>query len=302
MIRRAGPWLALLLLAAPARAEDRRAEELFLDGQAALDRGDLARACTQFAASMKLTTRVAPLLNLAECEERRGRLLTALAHWEAAIAVLPKKDGRIELARKRVEALSRRIPRLTVRLVPEAPPGSKVTLDGAEISAAALGLPVPSDPGRHTLVASAPGHREARFTVELAEAETKEVVASPGPEGPSAPPPPPPADGRLRTAGFVVGGAGLASLVIGIVSGALTIAKKSTVDAHCLKGCDDTAREAATAGKRLSTISTVTFIAGGAGLATGLTLVLVSPSGRPAATVTAGASPGGGSLTLRGVF
>ena len=111
------------------------------------------------------------------------------------------------------------------------------------------------------------------------------------------------ASGAVRTAGFVVGAVGLATLVVGGVTGALTIGKKNLVEENCSPTCNDASREAATAGKALSAASTVTFVAGGALTALGLTLVLVgAPSTAPSATLTAAPLPGGTFLSMRSSF
>ena len=62
----------------------------------------------------------------------------------------------------------------------------------------------------------------------------------------------------------------------------LTIDKKNITDTHCpttgpVIGCDPTGSAAQTDGRTFSTVSTVSFIAGGVLLAGGITLILLSP-------------------------
>ena len=330
-VARRGPGLVPLLIAlawtAPLRAQtpDEQAEGLFREGREAIDRGDFATGCAKFAASLKLTQHPGPLLNLASCEEHQGHLLSALTHWTEAIALLPRTDERIESSRQRAEALSRRIPRLTVTLAPDPPTGTKVTLDGATLSPAALGLPQPIDLGEHTLVASAPGHFDTKSTLSLAENERREVTITPGlaeaptpavvkpPVADTPPPPPimpPPARGGARTAGFVVGGVGVVSLAVGAITGAMTIGKKNAVEAACGAPTGPCAADPGaiksleSSGKALSTVSTITFLAGAVGVGAGVTLVLLGgPARAPkAATLTPLLTPGGGGLTLGGTF
>jgi hypothetical protein len=319
--RRLAPLLVALCWASPALAqteEEKRAEQLFREGRDAVDRSDYATGCAKFAESLRLTQRPGPLLNLANCEEHQGRFVSALTHWTDGIALLPANDERVAAARQRVEALSRRIPRITIVLAASAPEGSKVTLDGAPISPAALGVPQPTDLGEHVVVAAAPGHTDARSTLLLGEGERREITVTPGmsvaaPPSTVAPPPivtppPPPSSDGARTAGFVIGGVGAASLAVGVVTGILTIGKKSTVDGLCPSTCFEKDRaavlDAESAGKTLSTISTVTFIAGGVGLAAGLVLVLSSGPRHAPTTATLGPAvlPGGGGLSLGGSF
>jgi hypothetical protein len=304
--------------ASPALAQTtvaQRAEQLFREGRDAVDRSDYTTGCAKFAESLRLTQRPGPLLNLANCEEHQGRFVSALAHWTDGIALLPANDERVAAARQRVEALSRRIPRITIVLASSAPQGAKVTLDGAPVSRAALGVPQPADLGEHVVVAAAPGHSDARSTLVLGEGERREITVTPGmpvvaslPTPAPAPivaPPPPSSDGA-RTAGFVIGGVGLVGVAVGSITGGMTIGKKSTVDEECdANRCTgQTAQSAANAGKTLSTVSTVAFIAGGVGLAVGVVLVLTSGPRRAPTTATLGAMPlpGGGGLSLGGSF
>lgn len=311
-------------LASPALAQpdDPQAEVLFREGREAVDRGDYITGCTKFAASLRLAQRASPLLNLANCEEHQGRFVSALAHWTEGIALLPKGDARIEISRQRADALGRRIPRLTIVLAPSPPPGTKVTLDGAQVSPAALGVPQPIDLGDHTIVAGAPGFTDGTSTLTLAESERREVTVTPGiasvpvpvvaPPVVNKPPPPeaPPSSG-LRSAGFVLVGVGVASLAVGAVTGVLTIGKKNAVE----KACADTASgfcggnstaviALERSGKQLSTISTVSFLVGAVAVGAGVTLVILgAPRRAPTtATLTPLVTTSSGGLVLEGSF
>jgi hypothetical protein len=76
----------------------------------------------------------------------------------------------------------------------------------------------------------------------------------------------------------------------------------------CTPLCDAAKRDEVTdfqnSGKTLSTLSTITFLVGGAGVAAGVVLVLTSgPSRSPTtATLSPLALPGGGGLLLGGSF
>jgi hypothetical protein len=304
-----------------AQTPDEQAAALFREGREAVDHGDFATGCAKFAASLKLTQRPGPLLNLASCEEHQGHLISALTHWTEAIALLPKGDDRIESSRQRAEALGRRIPRLTVTLAPDPPTGTKITLDGATLSPAALGLPQAIDLGEHAVVASAPGHLDAKSTLILAEGQRRELTVTPGlasaptpvvkpPVGDTPPPiAPPNASGGMRTAGFVIGGVGVVSLAVGAITGVMTIGKNSALDDLCKNSlCPTSKREEVVAlqssGKTLSTVSTITFVVGALGLGAGVTLVLLGgPARAPnAATIAPLVLPGGGGLMLGGSF
>ena len=309
---------------ASAQPKEDQAEQLFREGREALSRGDYATACPKFAESVRLTQRPGPLLNLAQCEEHQGQLRSALKHWRDGAAMLPAGDARIAVANEHVAALQPKLPRLTVKLSPDAPPGSKVTLDGAELSGAALGTPQELERGGdHVIVTTAPGRTDVRSTITLAEGEHREVMMVAGPEkpvqadpksgqGPVAPPPTTdaPTHGAGWTAGFVIGGIGVASLVAGGVTGVLVILNSNTRQTQCPNNMcpDDAAKkkaEAATkAGQLFSIISPIALGVGAAGLGVGIALVATSSSKTPPVSATAAltALPGGAGFMMQGRF
>jgi hypothetical protein len=315
------------LAPAPALADTRdpaAAEALFEAGRQAATRGDWATACPKFAESQRLDPAPGTLLNLADCEEHLGHLAAAWDAWHEAMSSLSPGDDRIGPARKRAAALDARIPRLTVRLAADAPPGASVHRDALELGAASLGVPLPVDPGAHVVRVDAAGHQPASTSVTLAEGESRVIdvsagaaiateppAAQPAPPAPAPPPPtaeaPPaaPAHPVLRTTGFVLGIAGLASLAAGGTTGALALAQKSTVQTHCPapRGCDQTGLDAAQSGHTFATVSDVTFVAGGVLLVAGAALVLLYPArSAPTTGWLLAPTPGGASLGFHGSF
>lgn len=301
-----------------ARADDaaeRQAETLFREGREAVARGDYIHGCPRFVESLKLTQRAGPMLNLAMCDEHEGRYRAARQHWERGIALLPTADERVTVAQSRVVALRKKTPQLTVKLTGDLPAGARVLLDGVGLDAGAIGAPQSLDPGKHTITLVVPGRAEAITPLTLADNEHKELYLSPssaavlGPAG-AVDRDTPPSEGPSgrRVAGFVVGGVGLAILGVGVATGVMTIAKKSEVDKNCMVGCNQAARDAATAGKTLSTVSTVTFITGLAALGTGIALVATGGRGpgpaAPAVAMVVGPTvlPGGAGLGAVGSF
>jgi hypothetical protein len=286
---------ALAFSAVPAAAQPRdpaAADALFKEGRAAANRGDWPTACAKFEQSQDLDPAAGTLANLATCEEHLGRLTQSLAHARAAIAQLPRGDSRIPIVKKLAADLEKRIARLTIRVAADVPDGSRVVLDGTEIPAASLGGALPVDPGNHTLSLFAAGRRERR--VASSEPSTSEApLTTPASSGSGA-----------RVAGFVIGGLGVASLVVGGITGGMVIAKKQTVEQHCdtKKACDPQGLDAGSSGKTLATVSTITVAAGAALLATGVVIILVSGNKHPKATVGATATTSGGSVVFDGRF
>lgn len=158
----------VVVLTSTMAAASPAAEKLFQDGRAALKAGRLAEACDAFRKSQELEPRVGTLLNLGDCEERRGRIATA---WEAFVQAraLANQTGHRAAAEadKRAAALVARLPYLTLRAPAERPPALAVTRNGKPVSPAELDIEIPLDPGRYELAATAPGRLGWSQTAEL---------------------------------------------------------------------------------------------------------------------------------------
>jgi len=311
--------LAVAVPAAAQPADPAAAAALFREGRDAAKRGDYTAACAKLSDSYKLDPAVGTLLNLADCEEHRGRLATAWQLFQQATEKLPAGDTRLANAQKKVTALEPRLPRLTIVLAADAPAGTKVMRDAIELGSGALGTALPVDPGEHVIVVTAPDHEERRTPITVKEGESPRVQATPGPkkaastpQGGSAqkieappPPPPPSSGGGLRAAGFVIGGVGLVGLGTAIATGLILPGKAKTAMEHCPgNACDPTGYDAARSGKTLVVVNTTTWIVGGVLTAGGAALVVVGyvRGAKPSATVGFAPLPGGALASVRGRF
>jgi hypothetical protein len=282
------------------------AAELFQQGRRALLDHQYPAACARFTDSQRLDPKVGTLINLALCEQGAGRIAHALARWDDALALArTTADPREPYVTEQREAVAPRVPRLTIRLAPEAPAGTQVRLDDdAPLAAIDPASPIPVDPGHHVVTASATSRASQAFPVDATEGATVDVVVGPGialpPE--STAPLAPASSGRVqRIVAYSVAGLGAVGLGIGTVFGAQAISARN--DPRCSNGvCADTAdqqiqRNGVTAGN----IATGAFIAGGALVAGGIVLWLTAPRGGPTPSRTAGwlrcaPWPGGGIL------
>jgi hypothetical protein len=323
--------LSALLVVGTARnavASDVGAEVLYQEGQRAADAHDWSLACQKFRESNAREPAPGTLLNIANCEEKLGELNASLAHYEA-VAVLVQ-DDRAKFATERAKVIRARIPKLVVRLAPSTPSDARVERDGKTLPATSLGVPLPVDPGEHTLVLSVPGRADARVNIRLAERETRDVVLSSGTAAlastaPAAPvlaaavaekkdepsstttPSAPFAvrhAGLLRGAGYASLGLGAVGLGTGIVGLLATANAKREADAECVAGCTAAGLEAQDRGQSASTVATAGFIASGVGLAAGAALLVVLPRLTRDKTTTVGAAPvaGGAVFGVSGSF
>lgn len=282
-MRRRYAWSAVLLLApASVRADDANvaaAADLFKEGRAAMARGDLAEACKDFAQSAKLDPRVGTLLNLAQCEESRGRLHVARQFWrDAAELAHATHDARESIARERLVEIEKRIPTLSMRL-DVAAPGVKVSCDGVPAS---IGSPFQVDPGAHEVVVTAPGRLTTSTAVVVKESDRRVIDLQVG--APVAAPVPPtdgaPGSSPTRSAlVWSLGGLSVASLAVGSWFGAQAIRRNDDSKRFCdvNNACQPEGLDLRGDASRDARISTIAFGVGGAALAGALVVWLTAP-------------------------
>jgi hypothetical protein len=301
-LRAFGVASALLAFAATSFADQRdpvAAEALFRQARQAFKKGDLATACPKFAESHRLDPAVGTLVNLAQCEQKSGMLASAWQHWREASEQLPAGDERIAIAKHAIEELEPRVPHLTIALAPGAPKGTKVLRKGVELGPASLGSPLPVDPGELEIEVRAPGHASRRYTVKMSESGDDKLVVEPGEPEPVAPPaattstkpaiapeqplPPPKRDATIRSIGYVVGGAGLVGLGVGVV---FSLQAKSKDD-KSLKYCDGSTcndpagMDLTEQSQSAARIAAIAYVAGGALTVGGLVMILVGSKEEP---------------------
>jgi hypothetical protein len=285
--------LAAMLVVAPARADTpapSRAETLFRGGRVAAEAGDFTTACDRFAESERLEPAPGTLMNLADCEEHLGRLVNAREHFDLAASGFRRDDGRRAYAANRAADIEKRLSHLLLRLSPGVPADATVLKGGVPLDPGAIGRAMPADPGKLTIVVTATGRERRTYTLDLKEGQSVEATLDAGdalaaaqatqaPEGQPLTATKPAASGR-RTVGFVVGGVGIAGLAAGGVTGVLALGKASTVKSHCDANlaCDQQGVDAASSGKTLALVSTISFAAGAVLAAAGVYLVLSSSS------------------------
>jgi hypothetical protein len=285
------------LRAAPGDAA--AAEALFRDGRARSEAGDFPHACPMFAESLRLDYALGTLFNLASCEEHIGELARAWEHYAELVDRLPLDDDRRTVALQRAAYLDRVVPRLTIVVSSAAPPDTRVLRDGTELHGPSLGVALPVDEGTHAIAVDAPGRAVKRWEVRLALGERRVVVVVPGDVEHRAAPPRAPSGERnaARSAGWLVGGAGVASLAVGTYFGARALSKRSDSDALCTGDvCRDAAGpEAYDDAKSFARVADVTLGLGLVAVAAASYLLLSSPSKEhaSASAVTFGVTPSG---------
>lgn len=164
----------------------KRADELFEEGRNLLSAGDqnAAAACAKFDEAIKLDPEApGTMLNLGLCNEKLEKYATALywfrkAQARAAETSLPEYET---AAKQHTVDLASKVATIKIAFDPPAPDGTKVKVDGQEISSSDF-LNAEVDPGTHTLVAGAPGHKifTQEFTVEGRGGQTLNITLEQG--------------------------------------------------------------------------------------------------------------------------
>jgi hypothetical protein len=299
--------------AQPVAHDTAAAEAAFAEARALIRQGQYAEACPKLEASFALDPALGTLLNLSDCFERTGRTASAWVRYReaAAMAVQQGQREREAIARGRVEALEPRLCRLVVRTSHR--PSLDVARDGVKVDRAALGLPVPVDPGPHVVTADAPGATTFTTRVEVRASEKDAACAltvveipalldgeQTGPVDPTpierptdgpprAEPAAPSAWGTPHTLAVVAASGGLVALGIGTVFALKASSTQRDADAKCTSaGCTPEGKTLLSDAGASADVATVTFIVGAALVATGAVLWFTSPSLRTTRDLHAG--------------
>jgi hypothetical protein len=223
--------LAIALAIVPSRAraqspeELKQARELFQQAYKDEQEKRYADALEKFLKVAAVKETPAVRYRIGAALEGSGRLREARDTFRALAAnkdqMKPEEQEIAASAAERVLDLDRRVPKVLLR-AENAPPETRVLVDGAPVPTSAQPNAIELDPGDHVVAATAPGHRpfENRITLqERAEAPVSVVLEKDEP-----PPPPPPAPSR--TLAFVAIGAGAALAITGT---ALLVAREGAV-------------------------------------------------------------------------
>ena len=305
------------------------AEALFRTARGEMKAGKYAEACPKLAESQRLDPSPGTILNLAICEERRGRIATAWVKFKELLDTTRPEDPRARLAREHIAALGPSIPHLRIRL--EVQPGQTlvVLLDGAKLGPASLDVPLPIDPGPHRVEVSDERGRKSEQSVDVRLGEQAELTLTP--PGGDAPvtaradrhtlpeperalavrrAPASPKTGEslavrersstsaLEIAGLMGGGAGIVTLGAAVVFAlqAKALDEESREDGHCDDvDCDSIGMPLRKEALAKGDVASLLAMTGGVFVAGGLTLYLVGRGQRDSKVGRMGAS-----ITSRG--
>src|SRR4051794_31211313 len=155
------------------------AQALFDQGRKLMAQERWSEACPKLEESQRLDPAGGTLLHLALCREHEGRIATAWALYQDALAQAKhdSRKDRAKIAQERIDYLSTRLPRMRVRVAPASrrAEGFALTRDEIAVGAAQWGEALPVDPGAHVLVAKANGRKPWTAHIDV-PARAQEVV------------------------------------------------------------------------------------------------------------------------------
>jgi hypothetical protein len=315
---------AQLCVASSARADEAAntatARALGVEGVTLAEAGKCAEAIEKLERAERLHHAPTTATRLGECEIEVGRLVSGTERLQRVVRepLPPNAHPAFAAAVVRAEkGLVNALPRIaTLRISVMAPPGTKLTvaIDDEPAPDAILDSNRRIDPGPHKISVTANGFLPNEATTSLDEGQTKTIslVLRPAPNAPAertigSPSLTTEATRGPRAPTIVAFGIGALGLGAGIL-GAITVANKSrTLEGNCNenKVCPTDSRSDITSAKQWATASTIGFVAGGVGVATGIVLLLSSGSAAPHPPPTGlrvRPSLGAASVGIDGVF
>jgi hypothetical protein len=337
---------ALLLLASSAAfgqtdLERATARDAANSGRAAFDAGQYEKAIDQFSRAEQLVHAPPHLLFLARSQTKLGKLVAARESYlrimrETLKPGAPKAFSDAQAsAEQELPAIDARLPYVTVTLQGASAEGVSVDMDGTILPAAMIGIPLPTDPGRHVFKASGTAvsnpvtvtvTESAKQTVVLELRSTGVPVATPVAAGTTSANPTtsdPLADDQsqhgsgLRIASYVSFGVG----AVGLGVGTYFLLKSKSTDDDAGKLFDqcvaiepsgdcgairDQYEEKDSDARSQRSIGIASTIVGGVGVAAGVTFLILDAtrSGKSARQTTPHVTPvfGFNSVGLVGTF
>lgn len=170
----------VVALAVPARADDiKTADEKFEAARKLEAQGDRAGACALFAESLALNSNaIGTILNVGLCAEHDGQIATAIRYFSDARDRAREQNlaPQLAAAEDHLAKLTPRAPHLAIAFTEAYPDGKLLVANKIVHVTDANDILV--DPGKVSIVVSAPGRVQYSNTIEIAEGQ-HEALAIP---------------------------------------------------------------------------------------------------------------------------
>jgi hypothetical protein len=280
----------------PSASDRETARSMMTEGRELRDKGDMKAALQRFKTADSLMHVPTTGLEVAKAQVALGLLLEA-RDTIAAIRKYPQSPNDpapFNEARSKADDLDTtvegKIPSITITVGGTADGETPaVSIDGTSVPAAVAGLPRKVNPGHHTVTAKG-SSGEASQEIDVADGEKKQVQLVLSAGGAGAPPPSnednnapkePSTPGNRShsptTLTYVSGGAGAAGLIVGAITGVLSLSTASKVKNECTNKVCSTPQGQSdlSSGQTTATISDIGFIVGLVGAGVAVTTLLI---------------------------
>ena len=178
--------VALLLGAgrasAQSAADKATAREAATQGIGLYRAGKYADALDKLKRAQALYDAPVHLLYIARCQAKLGQLVEAaenyrlLDHYALPSDAPAAWKSAVDDGSKELGEVEPRVPKLKIVTDPANVSGATLTIDGATVSSAVVGIERPTNPGKHHVAISAPSFSPAEADTTLTEGQTAEVT------------------------------------------------------------------------------------------------------------------------------
>lgn len=162
--------------------DEAAAETFFQEGLAAMKRNDYPVACEAFAQSNKADPSPGTQINLAVCFEKQKKWASAWTWYRSAVG-LAQQRGQAEREKLAEDAAARLKPQIHYIVVSVKEPLTDLVVkrDGVEVTIALAGkeVPLPIDPGEHTIEVSARGKKPWSKVIQVADSASTDRIEVP---------------------------------------------------------------------------------------------------------------------------
>jgi hypothetical protein len=310
-------WSIAIAFASTARAQTQEdpnivaaARALAVEGVKLAQDGHCDDAIDKLQRAEQLRHSAIVLEQLGECYIEHGRFVEGAEAMRSVLREgIPENASEAMArahanARTKLDATKGKIAMLTLTVEVEGKAQPEVEVDGQVLPPALIGAARPTDPGEHTIEASAPGHLPVKRRVALTPGQTDAVSltlvvdpaasaraaavanASEAPATPTAPEAPAPAttaeakaiESPSHVPSYIAWGAAGVALAVGVGYGWVAMDQKSDLDRVCpAKSCPPEQSDRLDTAKTNGLISTIAFgVAIGAAVTGGVLLILES--------------------------
>ncbi|MGZ6083852.1 MAG: tetratricopeptide repeat protein [Polyangiales bacterium] len=277
--------------ATPVQREQAQAK--FVKGRDLFAKKKYAEALEQFRGSMEIVASPNARLYAARSLREMGKLVEAYVEFgrtEIEAKELAPQDPRYvktgESAAAERKEIEPKLGFVTIK-IDHASDTTSIEVGGEEVKRAQWGEATPVMAGSTKILVKTPGAPTIERTVTVTAGEKSELhIDATAPNGeppvvkteePKPPTPEAPAQSNgLRTWSYVAGGVGIAGLATFGIFGAMSRSKYNDLKDSCHGPCPPSRQSDIDSGKRSQTIANIGLVVGVIGVATGVTLFVLS--------------------------